>query len=236
MAEPLESLEVQNRGLGRLKKPGVIGPVARGAGHRPARPAGGHETERTFQKAPPNGRHRRHLPGHAAEHEHPIVIQTETPRRKKTEPACSACSALLPLLTSSPAWPLGRSVESIWVVHMDTDELFVRLSRSKFRSRFRLKPRERAYLEERGMPAILKDAATFVSQRLAPAEPRNDGRQTPMGRHPVFVAQHATATCCRVCLEKWHGIPRHRALEAREQEQIVCVIERWLRTQGDPEN
>ncbi len=29
------------------------------------------------------------------------------------------------------------------------------------------------------------------------AEPRNDGKQTPFRGHPVFTAQHATATCCR---------------------------------------
>ncbi len=25
-----------------------------------------------------------------------------------------------------------------------------------------------------------------------------------MKGHPVFVAQHATATCCRECIRKWH--------------------------------
>ncbi|WP_251023391.1 DUF4186 family protein [Streptomyces sp. ISL-10] len=32
-------------------------------------------------------------------------------------------------------------------------------------------------------------------------------------RTPVFVAQHATATCCRTCLERWHVVPAGRALD-----------------------
>ena len=66
------------------------------------------------------------------------------------------------------------------------------------------------------------------AQRLAPAEPMNDGKQTPMRGHPVFIAQHATATCCRGCLEKWHAIPHGRALSEQEQRYVVQVIHHWL--------
>ncbi|HEX2974106.1 MAG TPA: DUF4186 domain-containing protein, partial [Tepidisphaeraceae bacterium] len=106
------------------------------------------------------------------------------------------------------------------------------LKRSAFRSRFRLKEAEARYLRSKGMEVVLSHARDLVAQRLAPARPTNDGRQTPMGRHPVFVAQHATGTCCRGCLEKWHGIPQGRELTKEEQEYVVRVIERWLRQQG----
>jgi hypothetical protein len=79
------------------------------------------------------------------------------------------------------------------------------------------------------MQVVLEHAADFVATRLAPAAPANDGKQTPFRNHPVFVAQHATATCCRGCLEKWHRIPRGRALSKDEQRYVVSVIERWLR-------
>ena len=82
------------------------------------------------------------------------------------------------------------------------DPLFARLSRSKFRSRFRLGMKERQYCLEKGAPVIEQHAADFVAKRLAPALPANDGKQTPMRGHPVFIAQHATATCCRGCLAK----------------------------------
>jgi hypothetical protein len=112
------------------------------------------------------------------------------------------------------------------------DELFAALNRSSFRSRFKLSARERAYLRQRGVPQILQHAAEFIATRLAPADPQNDGKQTPMRNHPVFVAQHATATCCRGCLAKWHGIPKGRELTVQERQYAVGVIERWLRNQG----
>ena len=97
--------------------------------------------------------------------------------------------------------------------------------------RFRLGPRERAYLDERGLALVLDHARDFVLKRLAPAEPPNDGKQTPMRGHPVFIAQHATATCCRSCLAKWHGIPAGRPLSDAEQQHVVLAIARWIEAQ-----
>ncbi len=114
----------------------------------------------------------------------------------------------------------------------DQDGLFDRLARSAFRRRFRLRPPERDYLQTKGLDMILRHGEQFIEQRLAPAEIPNDGKQTPMRNHPVFVAQHATATCCRGCLEKWHGIPRGHALTAQEKTYILSVLRRWLVAQG----
>ena len=111
---------------------------------------------------------------------------------------------------------------------MDIDAAFGALAKSSFRRKFRLQGRELAYLDTWGLDRVMKQAADFIAQRLAPAEPRNDGRQTPWGNHPVFVAQHATATCCRGCLEKTHGITRGHALTADETEYVLQVIRRWL--------
>ncbi|MGZ8215586.1 MAG: DUF4186 domain-containing protein, partial [Methylosarcina sp.] len=85
------------------------------------------------------------------------------------------------------------------------------------------------YLLVKGLPAILDHAGDFVGKRLAPAEPINDGKQTPFRGHPVFVAQHATACCCRGCLKKWHRIPKGRALTETEEDYVVKVLERWLK-------
>ncbi|MFL5481750.1 MAG: DUF4186 domain-containing protein [Gemmatimonadaceae bacterium] len=113
----------------------------------------------------------------------------------------------------------------------DVDELFSALTRSSFRQGFRLGAKEKAYLEDKGLPTVLGHAHNFIEQRLAPAEPKNDGKQTPWKGHPVFVAQHATATCCRGCLAKWHRIDKGHALTPDEQAHTVEVIERWLREQ-----
>jgi hypothetical protein len=99
----------------------------------------------------------------------------------------------------------------------DIDELFANLRQSPFRARQTLNDKDRRYLMTRGLDAILVHAAEFIETRLAPREPRNDGKQTPWRGHPVFVAQHATATCCRGCLAKWHRIERGRALTEEEQ-------------------
>jgi hypothetical protein len=113
----------------------------------------------------------------------------------------------------------------------ELDDLFSALARSQFRSRFRLGQKERVYLAEKTLPVILEHGWQFVRDRLAPAEPKNDGRQTPMRGHPVFIAQHATATCCRGCLEKWHRIPRGRELTDEEMDHVLAVLERWLSNQ-----
>jgi hypothetical protein len=111
------------------------------------------------------------------------------------------------------------------------DEVFQQLQRSSFRQRFRLRGAEREYLERKGLEVVMAHAADFIDKRLAPAYPTNDGRQTPMGKHPVFVAQHATATCCRGCLEKWHAIAKGRELSPDEKLYVVNVIRYWLNSQ-----
>ena len=110
----------------------------------------------------------------------------------------------------------------------DLESVFAKLGRSPFRSRFKLGPTDRDYLEQRGPEVIREHARDFIAKRLAPAAPRNDGKQTPWRGHPVFVAQHATATCCRSCLAKWHGIAAGRALAEEEQAHVVEAIMRWL--------
>jgi hypothetical protein len=93
------------------------------------------------------------------------------------------------------------------------------------------------YLERKGLRAVLADADDLLMKRLGAASPRNDGKQTPFKGHPVFIAQHAMATCCRGCLTKWHGIGKGQALRPAELVHIAAVIERWLRIRsaGIPE-
>lgn len=114
----------------------------------------------------------------------------------------------------------------------DLEEVFARLGKSDFRSRIRLSEKERGYLARKGMETVLSHAADFIEKRLAPAEPANDGKQTPWRNHPVFVAQHATATCCRSCLEKWHEIPKGRELTEEEKRYVVEAIGRWLSSES----
>ncbi|MBN2467527.1 MAG: DUF4186 domain-containing protein [Deltaproteobacteria bacterium] len=99
---------------------------------------------------------------------------------------------------------------------------------SPFRRGFALAPRDLRYTRGKGLNTIREHAYTFIRARLGPALPLNDGKQTPMKGHPVFVAQHATATCCRRCLQRWHGIERGRTLTEGEIEFIVDLIVAWI--------
>ncbi|MDP8567833.1 DUF4186 domain-containing protein [Methylophilus aquaticus] len=116
------------------------------------------------------------------------------------------------------------------------DSLFQALQRSRFRTSFHLNAKDLHYLQQKGLPTILDHAEDFVAQRLAAAVIANEGQQTPMRGHPVFVAQHATATCCRGCLSKWHQIPAGRAMTLEEQAYVVVVLERWLQQKLDHGN
>ena len=106
-----------------------------------------------------------------------------------------------------------------------------KLAKSKFRSRFKLRAKELEYIKDKGLDKIRSHACDFIRDRVAPAEPVNDGKQTPMRGHPVFIAQHATATCCRGCIEKWHKFPQHRELTQTKQEYLVSVIMEWINRQ-----
>lgn len=109
------------------------------------------------------------------------------------------------------------------------NEMLLSLSKSKFRSSFHLNKKMKDYCHEKGYLKIKADAYDFITKRLAPAEPKNDGKQTPMKQvHPVFIAQHATACCCRGCLEKWHKIPKHKELTKEEIDYIVSIIMAWI--------
>ena len=110
----------------------------------------------------------------------------------------------------------------------ELDELFGALAKSAFRRKFHLQGKDLEYLHNKGLTTVLSHANDFMSKRLATACPVKDGKQTPFRGHPVFVAQHATACCCRGCLEKWHRIPKGRALSVDEQTYILNVLKGWL--------
>ena len=108
-------------------------------------------------------------------------------------------------------------------------QLFERLGKSKFSSSFYLKQKDIDYINEKGLETIRKHAEDFIAKREAPAHIPNDGKQTPMKGHPVFIAQHATATCCRECIRKWHKIKPGVELSQVQQDYLVDVIMTWIK-------
>ena len=113
----------------------------------------------------------------------------------------------------------------------EKSEIPILLLQLNFRSRLKLRAKELEYIKDKSFDTIYSYVCDFIRDRVAPAEPANDGKQTPMRGHPVFIAQHATATCCRGCIEKWHKFPQHRKLTKTEQEYLVSVIMEWINRQ-----
>lgn len=111
------------------------------------------------------------------------------------------------------------------------DDILERLSKSTFRVRFKLRDKEKQYIEQKGLDIIKSHAEDFIRDRVSPSIIPNDGKQTPMKGHPVFIAQHATATCCRGCINKWHKIPKDVELTQEQQDYIVGLIMEWIKRQ-----
>lgn len=110
----------------------------------------------------------------------------------------------------------------------DIEIILEKLSKSNFRNKFHLKEKEKQYISDKGMELIREHTENFINKRLAPAKILNDGKQTPMKGHPTFIAQHATATCCRGCLKKWHKIDIGQEINANDKKYIIDVIIRWI--------
>ncbi len=113
--------------------------------------------------------------------------------------------------------------ERIWI-----EKTMERLSYSTFRSKFVLSDKDRAYARSKGKTTIDRHACELLRSRVGAANPVKDGKQTPWRGHPVFTAQHATATCCRGCIEKWHHIPRGRELTDEEIRRLADLIMVWI--------
>ena len=117
------------------------------------------------------------------------------------------------------------------------NDVLNKLPKSKFRSSFHLNTKMKDYVNDKGIDTIRKHAVDFVNKRLKVYDENKDGKQTPMRQtHPVFIAQHATATCCRGCIYKWHHIPKTRDLSDYEINYIVNIIIKWIEKEMKVQN
>ena len=106
--------------------------------------------------------------------------------------------------------------------------IFLKLNKSKFRAKFKLDNKMKDYIHEKKIDTIKEHAKDIIRKRIAPKVIPNDGKQTPFKGHPVFIAQHATATCCRQCINKWHKFNLNSELTLAQQDYIVGLILVWI--------
>ena len=84
------------------------------------------------------------------------------------------------------------------------------------------------HAKRKGRRALKEAARDRLRKHLAPAEPPRDGYQTPLEGNVIYYAQHATATCCRTCLEYWHDIPKGQKLTEREFAYCAELVDLFL--------
>ena len=113
----------------------------------------------------------------------------------------------------------------------EVNEILYKLSKSKFRNSFHLRKYMIAYINEKGIDKVKKHTIDFINEKLSDSNPVNDGKQTPTKNHPTFIAMHACACCCRGCLEKWHHIPKGRALTKDEKNYIYVLLLTWIKNE-----
>ena len=80
------------------------------------------------------------------------------------------------------------------------------------------------HARRKGRAKLRAAAEHRIRQSLGAAEPNWDGRQTPMKDNSIFYAQHATASCCRRCVEYWHGIPMGQPLTEEEIAYLTALV------------
>lgn len=116
----------------------------------------------------------------------------------------------------------------MWSQILMNPPILTRLRSSRFRRSFYLRQAEKLYIKEKGLYYIEMHARSIVTKNLKQKLP-NDGSQTPLKGHPVFKAMHATATCCRKCLQQWHRIPQFKTLDEKDISYILSMILRWIK-------
>lgn len=148
---------------------------------------------------------------------------TKEMRGTELEGSCRACGARL------VDWQTvhRRSIQ-------DVDLTFASLQNEFIRHHFWHKEfhiRAVNYARRKGKVKLLEAVTKRLRTCIAPAQPFHDGWQTPMNSdspNPIYNAQHATATCCRRCLEYWHGVPMGRELSSEELEYFANLVFQYL--------
>ena len=118
-------------------------------------------------------------------------------------------------------------------VSKEINSIKEKLAKDKSRSVFTLGQAEVEYIQSRGIDILRLHATDFIQKRIAPAEPKNDGHQTPTKGHPVFIAQHACGCNDRDAVETFFSLKKGKQLTEKQVHLIVDVLISWMNDQLD---
>lgn len=141
--------------------------------------------------------------------------------RSSAEPGhCRACGAAIARLPH-------RSTATV----DDVVTLFDQQRKELIREHYWVAPMDRwAYNQAHRLGRLGLHARTgeLVRTRIGSAEHPRERRQTTWHKDVVAYGQHATATCCRRCVEYWHGIERGRPLTDAEVRRLTALVTIFL--------
>lgn len=113
----------------------------------------------------------------------------------------------------------------------DIDHTFAELKREFIRHHFwhkSIDDKADKHARRKGRVLLAAAATQRLRSSVAKAEPVRDGQQTPMNGNVLYYAQHATACCCRTCMEYWHNIPKGRELTEAEIRYFTELMMRFV--------
>jgi hypothetical protein len=113
----------------------------------------------------------------------------------------------------------------------DVEGTFRELAREWIRHVFFHAPfdeKSKAQAHELGFNQLKSMVRPLLEKKVAPEKIFRDGTQTKKEGSAIHYAQHATATCCRKCLEYWHGIDRNRDLTKVELDYCEGLVIAYL--------
>ena len=151
-------------------------------------------------------------------------------RRKKNwqkdyDGACQACGKKM------VPWDRVRARNMSDIAHT-----FAQLQHEHIRHVFFCAPFDDTSLKQAikiGLEGLRARARPLLKREIGPAHIFRDGIQTKKHSSALHYAQHATATCCRKCLEYWHGIERGRDLTEAELDYCEALVQAFLDERGD---
>jgi uncharacterized protein DUF4186 len=134
--------------------------------------------------------------------------------------ACRSCHAQL------VDWPRVHERQLGDVEHTFT-ELRLELIRHHF-WHVDIDDQARDHALRKGRAALLGSVANRIAKSVGVENPYRDGQQTPFQGNVIYYAQHATASCCRTCIEYWHGIEKGRPLTSDEQDYLIQLVTLYI--------